>query len=179
MPDLQILRVLLEKYGAKKVTRPDLHTPCEVYELDPQKHDKWACNQEIDDAGFEFANWATADVYNMFAGEKRLVTPTSDIRGLAVTESGVVKQDDSDAADARVIDALLAGEKVQYGSLQEKERVKSKLKPGAVVIELDLEFILNEARQRNHVRAGDAIILANPHSPRIYGLLMEKAPDTR
>lgn len=176
MPELNVLRRILEKYGAQKVTRADLHTPCDVYGLDCAKIDKFAFNDEIDKAGFEFSNWTGAHYLNELAGDEQLVTPTTDIRDSFVHPDGTIEVDQSPEADTSVINAMLAGKTVRYGSPKERDRVQAQLKPGMISFAPDLDYMLHIARERNYVRAGNAILLAYPNTANHYGLLMEKGP---
>ena len=155
MTNLDSLRRILEKYGAQRITRPDVLTSCDIYELDPSNHDATARDREIEAAGFEIANWYSTSALNNLVENPTVTSASSSDPNQTLTAMG-------------------EGQVVGYTSITARRDVEALIEEGVILFRPGLDFILDKERERRHVLERNAIILAHPRITNLYALLIEK-----
>jgi hypothetical protein len=166
-------REILESHGAKKVERPDLEVRCDVYEFDRREVAGPTLRRELEAAGFEYLNSGGDDYFNRIAGNGKLVTPTSELRGVVSREDGSFGYDETQEADARVMEAMVGGV-VAFQSPAEIERVVSRLRPGLAICPLGPKMINRMTRERNCLLSGEAIMVSPLDAPGLYYMVAER-----
>lgn len=159
MPDISILIKVLEKYGAVK-QESELLIP--VYSYDPMEGDKYKFTNAIKEAGFYLAEHCRMDYIERLVGPKAV--KTIDLR------KGLSQQQ----GDKKVLDAVFMGHDIEYQDAAEHDRIVKMINP------MMFKNMWNAFRETNvdtiqdYVQRGQAVVLANPHHPKQYTLMIEK-----